>query len=100
MLNISIIREETIEHRLDETFQFEKSSALQCSQATVIESSYDQADEDDDYFEPSTCKDNFRNNNTKRKFVLRPRCLACTLRHHGSDDPEKCTYRGDTFRPE
>ena len=35
-----------------------------------------------------------------RRFTLRQRCLACTLRHYGSDDPDKCPHRGDAFRPD
>ena len=42
----------------------------------------------------------FNQNNNDRKFALRPRCLVCTMRHCGSDDPCECPCRGDNFRPD
>ena len=70
MLTISVIRDETLEHRLDDAFQLKRSTSLQCNQDTVKESTAGQGVEDDDYFEPLNCKANFRCSNNKCKFVL------------------------------
>ena len=96
LLTIGIIREELIEHRLSDTFLVDPSSSLICRETRMSEDSNATAAPAEPIL-PASYQASTINN---RKFTLRQRCLVCTLRHYGSDDPDKCPCRGDAFRPE
>ena len=90
------MREETIEHRLDDTFQFDHSFSLVCNEVSMSDSinhNANNADIDVSCVQPSACNTNFNHNNNNGTFTSLPRCLVCASRHYGSDDLDKCPYR-------
>ena len=93
------MREEIVEHRLEDSFQFDRSSSLAHNKVDVSTNNNNNNNSNNMHsdIESSACQTNFQQNNNNRKFTLRPRCYVCIMRHYGSDDPDKCRYRGDNF---
>ena len=97
------MHEEIIENRLEDAFQFDHSYPLVCEEANLSNQPFSSIETDTSFtdIQSSSCKANSQHQNSaQRKFTLRLRYLVCTLRHCGSDDPDKCPFRGDAFRPD